>query len=81
MIKFNAQEKDGGTIFAFILEPENIEYLKQGKPIHIYLVEFGTPSKDSVLIAFTDDKDKFVKEIQKHMKIRKMVDKTKETPL
>lgn len=57
MIAARLHKPDGGVCIMLVLEPGNIEKLKQGQPIHKYLAEFLPELKLSVelLFAYTPD--------------------------
>jgi hypothetical protein len=77
VIKFISNQESGGKIIGMILEPENIERLLKGQPIYFYMAELGIQSKDSILIAYTENKDKFMEEIKRKIDIGEIIDKTK----
>ena len=53
MIKFGG-DNEGRKVIGLILEPGNIERLKEGKPILVNGEELNTPGID-IIIDYTDD--------------------------
>jgi hypothetical protein len=67
MLALHGGDKDGNEIVLMVLEPGNLEKLKQGQPIHKYLSEFlpGMTRKVELVFAYTPDMDWVVQQIGK----------------
>jgi hypothetical protein len=68
MLAMRGGSADGKQLIVIVLEPENIEKLKQGQPIHKYLNEFMPELRSSVelLFAYTPDMEWLVGQIGKN---------------
>jgi hypothetical protein len=67
MIAARLHNTDGGLCIMIVLEPGNIEKLKQGQPIHKFLNEFMPELNTSVelLFAYTPDAEWVAEQLQK----------------
>jgi len=65
MLALHGGSGDGRELILLVLEPGNIEKLKQGQPIHKYLSEFlpGLDRKVELVFAYTPDMEWVVKQI------------------
>lgn len=68
MIAARLHKPDGGICIMLVLEPANIDKLKQGQPIHKFLSEFLPELKMNVelLFAYTPDAVWVSEQIAKH---------------
>jgi hypothetical protein len=67
MLALHGGDKDGNEMVLMVLEPGNLEKLKQGQPIHKYLSEFipGLNRKVELVFAYTPDMEWVVGQIGK----------------
>lgn len=52
MIKFKVELKNGGWMFGFGITDENIERLKENKPIRVEMSSLGEDTNDVVVILY-----------------------------
>jgi len=59
MLALHGGSVDGSELVMLVLEPGNLEKLKQGQPIHKFFSEFlpGFDRKVTLLLAYTPDMD------------------------
>jgi len=67
MIAARLHDGEGKVIILMILEPGNIEKLKQGQPIHKFLNEFipELPTRIELMFAYSPDVEWVAREIEK----------------
>ena len=75
MLKLAFEAKDKRLGIMLVLEPGNIEMLKQGKPIVVHLEELHpTLPRTDVVIHFTNDVEKTSREIRQRFDIGRFAD-------
>ena len=67
MLAMHGGSKDGSELLLIVLEPGNLEKLKQGQPIHKYLTELlpGINRQIELVFAYTPDMNWLVERIGK----------------
>jgi hypothetical protein len=67
MLALHGGDGEGREMIMLVLEPGNLEKLKQGQPIHKWLNEFipGLDRKVELILAYTPDMEWVVKKIGK----------------
>lgn len=67
MLAMHGGSKDGSELLLIVLEPGNLEKLKQGQPVHKYLTELlpGINRKIELVFAYTPDMEWVVAQIGK----------------
>jgi hypothetical protein len=65
IVMLGGREGSNEVLLLLVLEPGNLEKLKEGKPIHKWLNEFipGLPQKVELLFAYTPDAEWVAREI------------------